>query len=127
TIGQLAEAVTGYPATGRRLPGRHPRRALGHRVRATRPIYAAIRWCDLVLRLLPEPRQHQLARLHIRVDHWYGVQQLTSVGMQRPGKELPRAGKLHHVPAVENEHPIAEPPHDREIVAHEQNRHAVLA
>src|SRR6185437_8943123 len=55
------------------------------------------------------------------------IRQLAGVRMQRPREESARAGELHHAAAVEDEDPIAEPPHDGEIVAHEQDRHAVFA
>src|SRR6185437_6895675 len=116
---------TGHAAAaGSRLPGRYPRRAIADGVRATRPEYTARR---RILLRLPEPRQRKPVRLYVRIDHRYGRQQLTGVGMQGPREELSRVGKLHHPSAVEDQDPVAEPPHDRKIVTHEQNGHPVLA
>jgi len=69
----------------------------------------------------------QSRRLNVGVGDGDRGQQLPGVGMPRLRIQTRRGCELHHAPEIQHQYALAQLPHQRQIVADEQQAHARLA
>src|SRR5215813_10011705 len=120
--GNLAPAMAGdsLPSPGL-LPLRDPPGTHRRRLRTAGAIDAAARRRERRWRLT-DAHPCQSGRLDLRIGDRNRRQELAAVRMTRGGEQRRGGCELHHAPEIEHEHPLAKPPHEREIVADEQKR-----
>src|SRR5690349_16136554 len=94
-------------------------------MRAARAVHATARRRER-RRRLAGPGFPEAGGLDVGVGHRHGGQELAGVGMAWPREAL-CARELHHGPEIQHQDALAEPPHDREVVADEEQAHLRLA
>jgi hypothetical protein len=124
---EFSPSVAGHPVPHLRLlPSRHPFTAHLLSVGTARAIDAAAGRIQGGWRFAPE-HTRKASRLNIRIGNRHRLEEITGVRVEGSRVEPLGGCKLHHSTEIEHQNAIAKAPHDREVVTHEENTHAVLA
>ena len=124
---EFSPSVASHSVTRLRLlPQRNLFAAHVLRVRATGAIDAAAGGIQGRWRFAAEHTREPCG-LNVWIGNRDRIEKITGIRVEGPCVEPLGGCKLHHSTQVEHQDAIAKTSHDREIVAHEENTHAVLA